>query len=73
MRNLDIADSRSMLERYAEQPLDQGQVLVENGVLLGALPAGGGDRITANPGREGADDDAVDRALDHAAMESGTD
>src|SRR5919112_2669363 len=49
MRNLDIADSRSMLELYAEQPLDQGQVLVENGVLLGALPAGGGDRITANP------------------------
>ena len=33
MRNLDIADSRSMLELYAAQPLDQGQVLVENGVL----------------------------------------
>ena len=32
MRNLDIADSRSMLELYAAQPLDQGQVLVEHGV-----------------------------------------
>ncbi|MFL6169262.1 MAG: argininosuccinate synthase, partial [Ornithinibacter sp.] len=49
MRNLDIADSRSMLELYATQPLDQGQVLVEHGILLGELPAGGGDRITANP------------------------
>ena len=41
MRNLDIADSRSMLELYATQPLDQGQVLVEHGILLGELPAGG--------------------------------
>ena len=37
MRNLDIADSRSMLELYATQPLDQGQVLVEHGTLLGEL------------------------------------
>jgi argininosuccinate synthase len=74
MRNLDIADSRSMLELYATQPLDQGQVLVEHGILLGELPAGGGDRITANPDAEGdLEDPAVDRALDHAAMEAGTD
>jgi argininosuccinate synthase len=70
MRNLDIADSRSMLELYATQPLDQGQVLVEHGVLLGALPAGGGERIAANPALEGGSED---EALDNAAMESGTD
>ncbi|QIG43422.1 argininosuccinate synthase [Nocardioides anomalus] len=69
MRNLDIADSRAMLELYAAQPLDQGQVLVEHGVLLGELPAGGADRITANPAAEGVEDDA----LDAAAMEAGTD
>ena len=70
MRNLDIADSRSMLELYATQPLDQGQVLVEHGILLGELPAGGGDRIAANPAREGSTED---EALDNAAMEFGTD
>jgi argininosuccinate synthase len=70
LRNLDIADSRSKLELYATQPLDEGQVLVEHGVLLGALPPGGADRIAANPGLAGAEDD---EALDHAAMESGTD
>ena len=70
MRNLDIADSRAMLELYAEQPIDQGQVLVENGILLGELPAGGWETIAANPDVEsGLDDDA----LDAAAMEFGTD
>jgi argininosuccinate synthase len=69
LRNLDIADSRSKLELYAAQPLDEGQVLVEHGVLLGALPAGGAQRIAANPTGEGPDDEA----LDHAAMDSGTD
>jgi argininosuccinate synthase len=70
MRNLDIADSRSKLEQYAGQPLDQGQVLVEHGTLYGALPGGGADRIADNPAR----DDAVDDdALDSAAMEFGTD
>jgi argininosuccinate synthase len=74
MRNLDIADSRAMLELYAEQPLDQGQVLVEHGTLFGALPAGGADRITANPELDGdAEEDALEHALDSAAMESGTD
>ena len=70
MRNLDIADSRAKLELYAAQPLDQGQVLVENGTLFGEIEAGGADRIARNPAAEG---DAGDEALDHAAMESGTD
>jgi argininosuccinate synthase len=69
MRNLDIADSRSKLEMYASQPLDQGQVLVENGTLFGDLPAGGAMRIEANPSVEG--DEEV--ALEAAAMEFGTD
>lgn len=69
MRNLDIADSRAKLELYAAQPLDQGQVLVEHGTLFGAIESGGYDRITDNPAAEGSDE----RALDQAAMESGTD
>ena len=56
MRNLDIADSRSKLEMYAAQPLDQGQVLVEHGTLFGELEAGGGDRIARNPAAEGDDE-----------------
>jgi argininosuccinate synthase len=68
MRNLDIADSRSKLELYATQPLDQGQVLVENGTLFGEIEAGGAERIASNPAAR-----AEDEALDHAAMESGTD
>jgi argininosuccinate synthase len=70
MRNLDIADSRSKLEMYAGQPLDQGQVLVENGTLYGAIEPGGYDRITRNPEAEG---DETEAALDHVALESGTD
>ncbi|KQW43126.1 argininosuccinate synthase [Nocardioides sp. Root1257] len=71
MRNLDIADSRWKLEAYAAQPLDQGQVLVENGTLFGEIEAGGADRIARNPAAEqGAGDD---EALDYAAMEFGTD
>jgi argininosuccinate synthase len=69
MRNLDIADSRAKLELYATQPFDEGQVLVEHGVLLGALPAGGADRIASNPSVDAEEDDALDRA----AMEFGTD
>ncbi len=72
MRNLDIADSRAKLEVYAAQPLDQGQVLVENGTLFGELEAGGADRIARNPAAEGDAGDLA-LALDHAAMESGTD
>lgn len=69
MRNLDIADSRSKLEMYAEQPVEQGQVLVENGTLFGELPAGGYDRIASRT--DG--DELSDEALDAAAMEFGTD
>jgi argininosuccinate synthase len=69
MRNLDIADSRSKLEQYALQPDDQGHVLVEHGNLLGALEAGGYDRIARRDG----DDQLDDEALDAAAMEVGTD
>ena len=53
------------------QPLDEGQVLVEHGHLLGALPAGGADAHRQQPGRSPATSD--DAALDHAAMEVGTD
>src|SRR6188472_4487499 len=70
MRNLDIADSRLKLELYATQPLDEGQVLVEHGHLLGALPAGGAERIASNPAYDGG---TSDDALDNAAMEVGTD
>ncbi len=70
MRNLDIADSRAKLELYANQPLDQGQVLVENGTLFGELEAGGAERISSNPAAEGH---VGDEALDSAAMEFGTD
>lgn len=69
MRNLDIADSRAKLELYAAQPLDQGQVLVENGTLYGAIEAGGYDKITDNPATGAADESA----LENAAMEFGTD
>jgi argininosuccinate synthase len=69
MRNLDIADSRSKLEAYASQPQDQGHVLVEHGNLYGALEPGGADRIA----RRDEEDQLDDEALDHAAMEFGTD
>ena len=62
--------SRAKLELYAAQPLDQGQVLVEHGTLYGELEPGGADRIASNPAAEG---DAGDEALDHAALEAGTD
>src|SRR4030095_16988203 len=74
MRNLDIADSRAMLELYADQPLDQGQVLVENGPLLGELPAGGATRIEAKSATTiSAVEELEEQALDAAAMDLGTD
>jgi argininosuccinate synthase len=69
MRNLDIADSRSKLEAYAAQPQDQGHVLVEHGNLYGTLEPGGADRIARRDDADQLDDEA----LDHAAMEFGTD
>jgi argininosuccinate synthase len=70
MRNLDISDSREKLELYATQPQDQGHVLVEHGNLFGELEPGGADRIAR---KNGEPDSYDDEALDHAAMESGTD
>ena len=69
MRNLDIADSRAKLELYASQPQDQGHVLVENGNLFGKIEPGGADRIARSNGTDQLDDEA----LDHAAMDVGTD
>ncbi|MGN0065802.1 MAG: argininosuccinate synthase [Nocardioides sp.] len=71
MRNLDIADSRFKLEQYANQPLDQGQVLVENGTLFGELPAGGADVIAANTDVE--DESDIENSGDSVAMEFGAD
>jgi argininosuccinate synthase len=65
MRNLDIADTRAKLEQYAS-----GRLLVAGeDELLGALEAGGADRIAENPNVEPDEE----RALDAAAMEQGTD
>jgi len=69
MRNLDIADSRSKLEMYAAQPMDQGTLVVENGTLFGELPAGGAERIAIDPSLTGEEE----AALEEAAMEFGTD
>ncbi|MER7763456.1 argininosuccinate synthase [Streptomyces sp. NPDC097619] len=66
MRNLDIADSRSKLEQYAAQ----GQLTAWGG-LIGDLPPGGAQAIAAGSHGEAVPVDAD--ALDHAAMESGTD
>jgi argininosuccinate synthase len=68
MRNLDIADSRSKLEQYAAH----SGVQLGRAYLFGELESGltepGADQIAANPAAEGDE-----RALDHAAMESGVD
>lgn len=64
MRNLDIADSRSRLESYAQNGIVGGAA----GELIGDLDAGGAKAIA---GGVGPDDDQ--EALDRAAMESGTD
>jgi len=64
MRNLDIADSRSRLEQYAQIGLIGGTA----GQLVGALDVGGARAIATG---RGPDDEA--ELLDRAAMESGTD
>lgn len=69
MRNLDIADTRDKLEQYAQQPLNEGQLLVEHGHLLGSLPQGGAEIISENPDARGD----VEDALENAAMEFGVD
>ena len=68
MRNLDIADTRDKLELYAQQPVNEGQVLVEHGILLGALPPGGRDQIIEGSDEETEQERAVvfvDGALGH--------
>jgi argininosuccinate synthase len=64
MRNLDIADSRSKLEQYAAQ-----NQLTAWGDLIGELAPGGADAIAASSAENSVDS----AALDHAAIESGTD
>jgi argininosuccinate synthase len=64
MRNLDIADTRTKLEMYAEQ----GQLGSGHVELVGHLDAGGGAAIAASSA-----DLPDEELLDRAAMESGTD
>jgi argininosuccinate synthase len=65
MRNLDIADTRSKLELYASL----GTLPPTEYTLVGELPPGGADAISANPSAQPAEE----TALDQAAMESGVD
>jgi argininosuccinate synthase len=75
MRNLDIADSRAKLERYARL----GMVGTEHTALIGPPPPAGTELIGALP--EGGADVIASRGevpegeelLDSAAMEAGTD
>ena len=64
MRNLDIADTRTKLEMYAEQ----GQLGAGHVELVGRLDAGGADAIAASKAETGDE-----QLLDRAAMESGND
>jgi argininosuccinate synthase len=64
MRNLDIADTRTKLEMYAEQ----GQLGAGHVELVGRLDAGGADAIAASQADAGEE-----QLLDRAAMESGND
>ena len=66
MRNLDIADSRSRLEQYAEQGIVGGVTAK----LVGELEEGGAEAIVA--GSEQADED-LDEASNRAAFDMGTD
>jgi len=75
MRNLDIADSRAKLERYAElgmvgspHPALVGAAPVTASKLIGTMPAGGAEAIAS-----GGPTETGDELLDSAAMESGTD
>ncbi|MFF7244527.1 argininosuccinate synthase [Embleya sp. NPDC008237] len=67
MRNLDIADSRNKLEQYAAHG-----ALNPWSRLIGELTPGGATAIAASSEDAEAVAEASD-ALDHAAMESGTD
>ena len=65
MRNLDIADSRTRLEQYAQLGLVGGEV----SALVGSLEPGRADAITA--GTE--TDAAIEAAQERSGMESGSD
>jgi argininosuccinate synthase len=58
MRNLDIADSRSRLEQYAEIGIVGGATAE----LVGELQAGGAKAISAGVGAEEAGEEWLDRA-----------
>ena len=64
MRNLDIADSRARLERYAAQGMLSGKTAK----LMGDLEAGGAVEIAG-----GEESDVAEESLDRAAMEFGVD
>ncbi len=65
MRNLDIADTRSKLELYASL----GTLPAGESELVGELPPGGADAISANPETDAAED----TVLDQAAIDTGVD
>ncbi|MCE7082190.1 argininosuccinate synthase [Streptomyces sp. ST2-7A] len=67
MRNLDIADSRAKLEQYAAG----GRLEAWKGLI--GVPAPGGAEAIASLGAEEEPGSVDDQALDHAAIESGTD
>jgi len=69
MRNLDIADSRERLERYAASGLIGGAT----GELVGRLEAGKADEILGGAGEGDALDRATDAASEGAAFDAGTD
>ena len=64
MRNLDIADSREKLEQYAAMGQLTGQA-----AFVGEIEQGRAGQIAGR----GEGDEVDERALDRAAMESGTD
>ncbi len=65
MRNLDIADTRAKLEIYA----GLGTLPAGGAHLVGELPPGGAQDISANPGAE----PGGGAALDQAAIDAGVD
>jgi argininosuccinate synthase len=72
MRNLDIADSRGKLERYASFGGQLTRTYLFDELEESAMAEGGAEQIAANPAdRYGAGADET--VLDHAAMETGVD
>ena len=65
MRNLDIADTRAKLELYS----DLGMLPAGGHQLVGGLPPGGADAISANPMAQATEQGV----LDQAALDAGAD